>query len=200
MNELHLRALFCHFDGTTSGPNSFKGSIGKSLGEADLDDLPIVRFKRIPCMISAAEDLSTDQAQLYAFTVLVSTGVKLPAVDWKLGKLCHSRWLPLATRALARYFKTREPSTELTTLATYITQVYVPSWFQIKKYENWQSGPKNLYSIMERVKAQSREVIAVVKPAVQRNAFFALSDNLLAAMLSDESETPRNQAVLLSLR
>ena len=45
-NELPLRALFGHYDGKTSGPNSFKGPLGKSL-EGDLTQPSTVHFARI---------------------------------------------------------------------------------------------------------------------------------------------------------
>ena len=41
--ELPWRALFCHHDGKTAGPSSFKGPIGDALTE-DLTQLPIVEF------------------------------------------------------------------------------------------------------------------------------------------------------------
>lgn len=39
-NELPLRHLFAHLDGTTSGPTSYTGSIGKTISKCE--DLPIV--------------------------------------------------------------------------------------------------------------------------------------------------------------
>lgn len=127
LNELPLRALFYKIDGTTSGPRSFTGPIGKLIA-GDLDSKPGVQFDPIPvdlpCMPEEiVKDLSTDQQQLYAYLVLISTGVRRPAVDWKLGKLCHSRWLTLGTRILALYTQTINPPPELIRLATYVAQV-----------------------------------------------------------------------------
>ena len=63
-NELPLRALFYHLDGTTSGPKSFTGPIGK-LVAGDLDSNPGVPFALIPvdlpCMPQEiVDDLSID--------------------------------------------------------------------------------------------------------------------------------------------
>ena len=108
INKLeYLRALFCKLDGTTSGPNSFKGPIGRNIGRTELDDLLFVKFDKIDGEIlvplSVSTDLSTDQAQLFAFVTFITTGKRLPAIYWKLGNLCHSRWLTMGTRVLVQY-------------------------------------------------------------------------------------------------
>jgi len=72
-----------------------------------LDDLLFVKFDKIdgeilvPLFVST--DLSTDQAQLFAFVTFITTGKRLPAIYWKLGNLCHSRWLTMGTRVLVQY-------------------------------------------------------------------------------------------------
>ncbi|GBM27866.1 hypothetical protein AVEN_66414-1 [Araneus ventricosus] len=48
-NELPLRHLFAHVDGTTTGPRSFTGEIGKSL--AVCEKLPVVSFTPIECTL-----------------------------------------------------------------------------------------------------------------------------------------------------
>ena len=114
MNELHLRALFLKTDGTTSGPRSFTGQIGKLLGSEELETMPIVEFEKIdadfPEMSGDVEaDLSTDQQQLLAFLKLICYGTIGSPVFWKIGALCHSRWLTLGIRILALYVRTAEP-------------------------------------------------------------------------------------------
>lgn len=44
-NELPLKALFIALDGTTTGPNSLSGEIGKLL--ENCENLPVTNFKRI---------------------------------------------------------------------------------------------------------------------------------------------------------
>ena len=195
----YFRALFCKLDGTTSGPNSFKGPIGRNIGRTELDDLPFVKFDKIDGEIlvplSVSTDLSTDQAQLFAFVTFITTGKELPAIYWKLGNLCHSRWLTMGTRVLAEYTKTENPSPELQTLAKYVIQVYASSWFNIKCNGRWYNGPSNLFFIMKKILTQDRDVISIVQPAVQRNAYFALPDNVLGAMLRDEDGKVRQKAI-----
>lgn len=46
-NELPLRHLFAHLDGTTTGPRSFSGPIGVQITSKTLQNRPIVNFARI---------------------------------------------------------------------------------------------------------------------------------------------------------
>ena len=46
-NELHLRHIFIHLDGTTNSPATFTGPIGKKLSGV-VSDWPIAQFKSIP--------------------------------------------------------------------------------------------------------------------------------------------------------
>ena len=128
-----------------------------------MGDLPFVKFDKIDGEIlvplSVSTDLSTDQAQLFAFVTFITTGKRLPAIYWKLGNLCHSRWLTMGTRVLAEYTKTENPSPELQTLAKYVIQVYASSWFNIKCNGRWYNGPSNLFFIMKKILTQDRDVI-----------------------------------------
>lgn len=194
-----MRALFCSIDGTTSGPKSFKGEIGCAVGHSNLDDLPFCSFKKLHFTIDVPDvvitDLSSDQKQLLAFLHFISTGAHYPGLTHKLGKLCHSRWLTLAIRILALYCKSTSPSANLIKLVRYIGEVYAPSWFEIKKNIHWQNGPKNFFHQLARIRSQPNDVVLTVMPAVQRNAFFALPDNVLAGMLSDHDIDIRDSAV-----
>ena len=46
LNELPLRHLFKMLDGSTSGPNTYKGIIGSAI-EKDVTKLPLIGFKKI---------------------------------------------------------------------------------------------------------------------------------------------------------
>jgi len=61
-NELPLRHLLAHLDGTTAGPNAFTGTLGKALPSCQ--SLDIVSFKTIRGdlpEITDFESLSKDQ-------------------------------------------------------------------------------------------------------------------------------------------
>ncbi|CAG4961116.1 unnamed protein product [Colias eurytheme] len=72
LNELPLRHLFAKLDGTTTGPNTYSGAIGKLLD--DCEKRPVIVFERIEGMlpdISNVKDLSSDQRYLYDITSAV---------------------------------------------------------------------------------------------------------------------------------
>ena len=69
-NELPLRHLFMHFDGTTSGATTFVGSIGKAIQSCEnnliVSFTPITGNRPLPVLDeSVFKDLSTDQKYLY---------------------------------------------------------------------------------------------------------------------------------------
>ena len=107
--------------------------------QESLDEKPFVNFELIQLEENInmpdeiVKDLSTDQAQLLAYVNFISKGQKSNELGWKLGKLCHSRWLTMATRVLCLYSKSVNPSSDLIKLVTFILQVYCISWFDIKK-------------------------------------------------------------------
>ena len=150
-------------------------------------------------LITVECDLSKDQRQLLAYLKFISTGEDSPVLLWKLGVLCHSRWLILAVRTLALYCKTLEPSENLLTVVKFILFVYTPSWFKIKYKEHCQNGPKNLFIMMVRTQDMPANIRLVVEPVIQRNAFFALTDNLLAGMLADNDKSVHVKAVSIIL-
>ena len=67
-NELPLRHVFATLDGSTSGPNTFTGPIGKclhgpastwSVGQFEQIAMPTPSFPKLPTHV--VDDLSTDQ-------------------------------------------------------------------------------------------------------------------------------------------
>ena len=134
--ELPFCTLFKLIDGETSGPNTLKGNIGKSLSD-DLTQLPIVRFQRVnyPQFSHVAEeasyDLSHDQDYLYDLCWAVIEGpdsVSPDLAEREPGTLSNSRWLTLVNRILRKYISTRTP-TKFKHLVIMIIKFYVPSWF-----------------------------------------------------------------------
>ena len=203
-NELGLRHYFDECDGGfgTSGPDSFKGPIGKAC-KGDLHLLDAVDFEKIETSLSDLEekvwkDLSRDQQLLYRWTKAVGSGVVPPELAGQVaGPINHSRWLTLAVRLLQLYTKTPHPSSGLTKVVKFIVQTYSPGWFQIKCNSKFTSGPANLYHQMQMVNNQPREAQDIVKPVVQRNAYFAQPGVILCGMLESENEEVRCKAVNL---
>ena len=197
-----MRALFKYCDGGqgTSGPDSFKGPLGQACsGDVHLGN--IVNFTPISTTLSDLEesvwkDLSRDQQILYRYVKAVSAG-NVPAnlSSQVAGPLNHSRWLTLAIILMILYTRTEDPSHGLFLVVQYIVQVYSVVWFLIKRKSKFTFGPSHLFTQMTLIKSQSLEVQNVVKPAVQRNAYFAHPSTLLCSMLESPEKSIRCRAV-----
>lgn len=126
-NELPFRHLFIHLDGTTSGPNAFKGPIGKQLKYSS--DLEVTKFQKISCAlpdISPFNILSTDQQYLYRMCLGISSGnIPSELSNMQPGKLCHARWLTTANSVLRIYVGSDNPTESLILLVRYILQVCI---------------------------------------------------------------------------
>ena len=111
-NELPLRHLVEYLDGGTSGKETFKGQIGKTL--ANVQDWewnyafsPISQGPDLPFFPEKVfNNLSSDQRFLY----LAGKSIRSGRLEEKLlhltpGPLCHSRWLTLACRIMMAHMK-----------------------------------------------------------------------------------------------
>ena len=197
-NELPLRHLFSYCEGGlgTSGPDSFQGPIGKQCKE-QVHLMDIVQYEVIPTTLKELpdpvwRDLSRDQKLLYQYTQAIAQGeVPGQLAGQVAGPIDHSRWLTLAIRILQIYTRTADPSDGLKTIASYICQVYSPMWFTIKEHSKFTRGPSHLHHLLQLVLDQPPHVQDVVKPHIQRNAFFAEPSIMLTSMLEDPDEEIR---------
>ncbi|GBP37966.1 hypothetical protein EVAR_84953_1 [Eumeta japonica] len=153
MNELPLRHLFFHLDGSTSGPKSYNGPIGKVL--ENWEELRVIKFQKIEgdVLPDMTDDLSTDQKYLHRIVTAIISGTFPDDLRHKsLGKLSHARWLTRANRlftSLRRYLK---PDISF------------------------------------------EDLKCIVDTVIQRNGYFAHSENLLLAMITDERKHIRELA------
>lgn len=202
-NELPLKNLILKLDGKTTGRNSFSGPIGKAIeqisrptiiadfkpfkGSQKLEQLPVVVYKK----------LSNDQKYLFRIVNALITGEFSDDLrQLKVGNLCHSRWLTTASRICLLYASSEKPSVTLKILTSYIVDVYAPTWFQIKKNELAINGPKNLFFLIERSNLiVDDKAKTIVRECIQRNAFFAHSENMLLAQLASSNISERNDGV-----
>lgn len=192
-NELPLRHLFEHLDGTTTGPQSFTGPIGKAL--KDCEQLPLVPFESINCTlpdVTNNKDLSTDQLYLYDMCEAISSGSCAENLSKKNpGKMVHSRWLTTGNRILRLYVSSLEPTENLLLLVNFILRVYAPMWFTIKTRPLCIYGAKHLHQTIRLSRYLPDQLKAIIDPVIQRNGFFGHAENILIAMLADESDTVR---------
>jgi len=191
-NELPLRHLLEHLDGSTTGPRAFSGPIGKALSTCQL--MPVVAFEKVCADLPTVDllSLSTDQKYLWEITNAISCGVCSPALAQRQpGTLNHSRWLTTANRVLRLYASTLEPSEQLKALSTYIVRVYVPVWFSIKTKPSCKDGARHLWRTIHLSRYLPDELKQVIDPVLQRNGFFGHPENLLLAMITDERKHVR---------
>ena len=191
-NELPFRALFYYYDGKPVGPEHWSGPIGKSIKNR-VSSLPIVAFQPIkfddfPVLPDeVVQDLSWDQKYLYRICMALIRGTvedDLAAIE--PGPPCVSRWNTLWSRSCRVYAGTVSPTYELNRIVTVIVKLSDPMWFHIKCNPKATQGPLNTFKSLQLLRNLNPQERAVAKKAVQRNAFFAHSDQLLLAMLSDE--------------
>ena len=105
-----------HVDGATSGPSSFKGTIGKEITN-DLTPLSFIYYTPIMGKvneISYRNELSTDQRYLYDMCIAVQSGVVNQNLAVKYpGNIHHLRWLTRANHILRWYVSTKNPEENL---------------------------------------------------------------------------------------
>lgn len=198
MNELPLRALFSKLDGSTSGPESFSGPLGKRIQKCD--GLDVVQFEPIdfPCTVDVEEikqDLSTDQQLLFEICIAISNGkFSEDLKNRKIGPVAHSRWLTTAMRILRTYVSDEEPSDNLKNIATYIVQVYAPAIYNIKYKSSILYGPIHLAQIVKSAQCMPPGCRDILNRNFSNNCYFAHAENITLAMLNDDSEAIRLNA------
>ena len=103
-DELPLRHLLIHLDGSTTGPKAFSGPIGKAL--VNCQTLPVVAFEKIDVTLPTVilKDLSTDQQYLWEMCEAISkVDCSLALSKRNPSGLNHFRWLTMANRLQRLY-------------------------------------------------------------------------------------------------
>jgi hypothetical protein len=94
------------------------------------------------------------------------------------------------------YISTKRPTKSQIEIVSLLVKLYVPNYFQIKSHSHIQQGALNLFAVIE----YSRQLVpgsrATVERVLQDNSFFGHPENIAIAMLADEREEVRRQAVL----
>lgn len=191
-NELPFRHIFQHIDGATTGPKSFSGSIGKQL--VGCEKLPVVEYESVDCSIPEIDKkmLSKDQQYLLDISKAIKSGhcpedlsIREP------GPLSNSRWLTTANRVLRLYISLINPSESLKQIVVFILKSYMPVWFNIKQSKYFTEGPKHVFLAIKTSRYLSDDLLQVINPVIERNAFFAHPENVLLAMIADDRKPIR---------
>ncbi len=207
-NELPLKNLIHKLDGSTTSAKTLSGPIGKAI--TDIANPSIVRFKifdeaaLLTLPNHVYKKLSNDQKYLYRIVnALISGQLPDDLQRLKVGPYNQSRWVTTGSRICLLYASTEKPTKNLIILTSYVVNVYAPTWFHIKKNELAIDGPKNLFFLINKMKlVNDPKAREIVKNCVERNAFFAHSENVLLAQLTSDNKVERNIAVhkILNIR
>lgn len=109
--------------------------------------------------------------------------------------MAHSRWVTTANRILRLYVSTTIPSEGLKLITNYVVKVYAPSWFNIKKNHQAIHGPRLIHDMIRMCSFLPSEYKKLAFEVIQRNSYFAHSENILLAMLEDSRSFVRELAL-----
>jgi hypothetical protein len=169
------------------GQKSFSGPIGIKLTKCE--KLEVVKFQSIECELPDIDRkvLSKDQQYLLDISSAIKSGTCTGDLAIREpGPLSHSRWLTTANRVLRLYISENNPSEEHHILVQFILKSYMPVWFKIKKSKYLTDGPKHVFEVIKSSRFLPENLIEVIDPVIERNAFFAHPENLLLSMIVDE--------------
>jgi hypothetical protein len=117
----------------------------------------------------------------------------------KCDPLFHSRWLTCGMRCLLLYMSyhdLRAKDTEvLRLLATWVTQVYLPMFFEIKVKDFIKYGASHLLKLFRLWQQQDKKVKEVSEPYLKSESWWAHPENVLIALLCSDDKKERVFAV-----
>ena len=196
-NELPFKKLVTHHDGSTKGPKTSGGPIGKEISHLrDGGPMPkIVNFKPIPVpFIQVDKELLVNQDQkfLYEIFQLIRNGPQYlskmdPNFEAKVpGELSLARWLTTAVSIGRVYVSTLNPSNALYRLVHIIMTIYAPMFFTIKKEYHVQNGAKHFCKevSLARNNLDAKEWPKALK-VFKRNCYHATPEAILLAGATD---------------
>ncbi|GBN21854.1 hypothetical protein AVEN_233604-1 [Araneus ventricosus] len=170
-------------------PKSFSGTIGTHLSKCE--KLPVVNFESNECEIPEIERkiLSKDQQYLLDISYAIKSGRSPEYLSvHEPGPLSHSSWLITANRVLRLYLSIEKTTDEHKILVSFILKSYIPVWFHIKKSKYFTNGPEHVFEVIESSRFLPENLLKVIDPVIQRNAFFAHPENLSLNMIVDRSD------------
>lgn len=80
------------------------------------------------------------------------------------------------------------PSDEHKILVNFILKAYMPVWFMIKKSKYLTDGPSHVFEVIQSTRFLPDNLLQVIDPVIERNAFFAHPENLLLRMIVDKRQ------------
>ena len=205
-NELPLRKLINLKIGVTNSDTVIAGNIGRLL--SIVDELPtdnhFARIKFDNEIVSLSEkvinELSTDQKHAYQLYLAVTSGnISKKLAETRCGPLNHARWLTTANRIMKLWMSchnlTTQEKSNLKSVVQWIVCCYYPIWFYIKCNSSFLNGPYHVLKQVQYMKLLSYEIQEIVKVSIQRNCYWAHSENILQTLISSETKSDREFVV-----
>ena len=174
-----MRHVFTMLGGITKSPDSFSGTIRKSLSGdvsswsvvANFNSIPNLNFIKLP--ESVITNFSGDQHYAYKNCKICSVIIKVDSDRryLKIGLIAHSRWVTFGCGILRYYISVDERSSML---ATFGLQVR----FKFKANSQFTCGSRNLFNIVQRILQISNKTVGeTALKVVNKMDFFAHPEN-----------------------
>ena len=213
INELPFRHIVAKLDGPTSSDKGWSGTVGKLFSKVETLQRN-TEFEPIPLLeplVDISEDIaskmSTDSVVAWKYLHAVVKGKLDPEVAAvKCGQLSHSRWLTCGMRCLLLYMSKHDLGPEdaevLKLLATWVTQVYLPMFYEIKVNHEIKCGPWHLIKLFRLWQKQDARVKDASQRYLRSESWWAHPENVLVALLCSDDTGERVFAVdtIMNLR
>ena len=206
INELPFRHIVAKLDGPTSSDKGWCGTVGILFSKVETLDRK-TEFEPIPFLEplvdiseNIASQMSTDSVVAWKYLHAIVKGKLDPEVAaLKCGQLSHSRWLTCGMRCLLLYMSKHDLGPEdtevLKLLATWVTQVYLPMFYEIKVKHEIKYGPWHLIKLFRLWQKQDARVKDASMPYLKSGSWWAHPENVLVALLCSDDTRQRVFAV-----
>lgn len=116
----------------------------------------------------------------------------------KPGYADESRWMNKAVQIARSYMSTTTPSQNLILIVNMIMKVYIPMFFAIKSEPEFYNGSRHYFNMLQSVKDLNlpERIWEPLKIKFINNSYFAHSENIIAAMITDHNKEIRRQGYL----
>src|SRR6218665_4006049 len=188
INKLPFRHIVAKLDGPTSSDKGWCGTVGKLLSKVEtlerkteFESNPLIE-PLVDITENIASQMSTDRIVAWKYLHAILKGKLDPEVAaLKCGPLSHSRWLTCGMRCLLLYMSKHDLGPEdmevLKLLATWVTQVYLPMFYEIKVKHDIKYGPWHLIKLFRLWQKQDARVKNAPKPYLKTESWWAHPEN-----------------------
>ncbi|XP_036347606.1 uncharacterized protein LOC118756984, partial [Rhagoletis pomonella] len=149
--------------------------------------------KKHPYEYIGSWELRNDQRYLFDMVLAVNNGECDEYLASKSpGPVSTARWLTTASRLLRVYVSKESPSAELRNMVEFVVKVYAPFWFLVKSQPQAIHGSRHVFKYICWIRELSNAVQAIIRSAIENNAYYFHPENILLAMITDADPEIRN--------